>query len=215
VSSDEEALFRAVEGLEALPQDEAFAVLAAEVPFLRELERQVVASVSKPGWEDRDADERVDEILHDLAQLVGPQAPGGSPLIRSHTAFGHARVYLVGKAGLLLDDGEDESAAPAPDPGDGQAGETDLLALLARGYRVRADLFPLAKAISKRVVDHPTYQERTAAIYVLFYLREPGIVAKLRRGDGPPVPRKVMTKMVEAYEPRLPAAEFIERSWKK
>ena len=99
-----------------------------------------------------------------------------------------------------------------PDPEDGQAEEPDLLALLARGYRVRADLFALGKAISKRVVDHPTYQERMAANYVLGYLQEPGIVTKLRRGDGPSrSSRKIMTKMVEACNPRLPAVEFIEK----
>jgi hypothetical protein len=103
-TSDEEALFRAVDSLEALPPDGVFAMLASEVPALRDLEQQVVTSLSEPGWNDRDADDRVHEIVDKLARLVGPRAPGGSPLIRSHTAFGHARVYLVGKAGLLSDD---------------------------------------------------------------------------------------------------------------
>lgn len=211
-SKDEEALFQAVDRLEALPPDEAFAALASEVPALRELEHRVVTSRSEPGWEDRDADDRVHEIVEELARLAGPRAPGGSPLIRSHTALGHARVYLVGKAGLLDDDGGDGSHASLPGPADGQAEEPDLVALLARGYGVRADLFALAKAISKRVMDHPTHQERTAAHYVLTYLQEPGIVTKLRRGEGPSgSSRKVMTKMVEACRPRVPAAEFIER----
>jgi hypothetical protein len=101
---DEEALFRTVDSLEALPPDEAFAALASEVPALRDLEQQVVTSLSEPGWDARNADDRAHEIVDSLGRLVGPGAPGGSPLIRSHTAFGHARVYLIGKAGLLSDD---------------------------------------------------------------------------------------------------------------
>jgi hypothetical protein len=197
-SRDEEALFQAVDGLEALPEHDAFAVLASEVPSLRMLEHQVVMSSSEPGWQDRDADDRVHEIVEALAQLVGRRAPGGSPLIRSHTAFGHARVHLLGKAGLLADDGEEGPATSVPDAEGGQAEETDLLALLARGYGVRADLFAVAKAISKRVVDHPTHRERSATAQVLgFLLQKPGIVAKLRRGDGPSgFFRKLMTTMV-------------------
>jgi hypothetical protein len=211
-SRDEEALFQAVDDLEALPPDEAFAALASEVPALRALEDWIVTLRSEPGWEERDADDRVHGIVEKLAQLVGPGAPGGSPLRRSHTAFGYARVHLVGKAGLLLDDGEDGPVDPVPGSADGRAEETDLLAHLARCYKVRADLFALAKTISKRVVDHPTYQERTAVNYVLVYLQEPGIVTKLRRGDGPSGRyRKTMTTMVEACKPRLPAGEFIER----
>ncbi len=103
-SRDEEALLRAVDSLEALPPDEAFAVLASEVPALRDLEQQIVTSLSEPGWNDRDAYERADEIVDNLSRLVGPRAPAGSSLIQSHTAFGHARVYLVGKAGLLSED---------------------------------------------------------------------------------------------------------------
>jgi len=100
----EEAFFQAVDSLEALPPDEAFAMLASEAPALRDLEHQVAASPSEPGLDDKDAGDRAGEIIEDLARLVGPHAAGGSPLIRSHTAFGHARVYLVGKAGLLSDD---------------------------------------------------------------------------------------------------------------
>jgi hypothetical protein len=100
-SIDEEALFRAVDSLEDLPLDEAFALLVSEVPALRGLERQVVTWLSVPGWENRDARERVREILDELSQLVGPRAPGGSSLIRSNTAFDTARRYLLGKAGLL------------------------------------------------------------------------------------------------------------------
>jgi hypothetical protein len=212
-SRDEEALFQAVDGLEALPEDEAFAVLASEVPALRTLEHQVVMSPSEPGRENRDADDRVHEIVEELAQLVGPRAPGGSPLIRSHTAFDHARVHLLGKAGLLADDGEDGPAASVPDPGGGQAGRTDLIALLARGYGVRANLWAVSKAVSKRVVDRPTQRERSAAGQVLgSLLQERGIVTKLRRGDGPSgFSRKSMTTMVDVWGPRLPTAEFIER----
>ncbi len=100
-SSEEEALFRAVESLEALPLEDAFAVLASEVPGLRALEQQVVSSLSGPGWQDRDADERVLEIMRSAALLAGPKRPDGSPLIRSHAARERASVYLLGKAGLL------------------------------------------------------------------------------------------------------------------
>ncbi len=100
-SADEEALFHAVDSLEALTREDAFAALASEVPALTELEHQIVISLSVPGWQDRDANERVTEILGDLAQLVGPQAPDGSQLIRSHVAFERVRVYLLDKAGLL------------------------------------------------------------------------------------------------------------------
>ena len=100
-SSEEEALFKAVENLEALPLDDAFAVLASEVPALRALEQQVVSSLSAPGWQDRDADERVLEIMRSTAPLTGPKRPDGSPLVRSHAARARASVYLLGKAGLL------------------------------------------------------------------------------------------------------------------
>jgi hypothetical protein len=79
-------------------------MLASEAPALRDLEQQVVTLLSEPGWEDREPGDRVIEIIDSLARLVGPRASGGSPFIRSHTAFGHARVYLVGRAGLLGDD---------------------------------------------------------------------------------------------------------------
>jgi hypothetical protein len=102
-TAEQEARFRAVERLEALPPDEAFAVLAAEVPDLRALEHKVASSVSEPGWQDRDAAERVREVCDELAQLVGKSA-AGSPLVRSAAAFGRARVYLLRKAGLLADD---------------------------------------------------------------------------------------------------------------
>jgi hypothetical protein len=211
-TGEEEALFRAVEGLEALPPEEAFAALASEVPALRALEYQVVTSASEPGREDRDAGDRVHEIVEELARLAGPRAPAGSPLIRSHTAFGHARVHLLGKAGLLLDDGEDGPAASALDSEDGQAEETDLLALLARGYRVRADLSAIAKEISERVVDHPTHLKRAATHCVLGLLQEPAIVARLRRGDGPSgLFRNAMTTAVDTCKPRLPTGEFIDR----
>lgn len=65
-SSEEEALFRAVDDLEARPAEYAFAVLAAEVPALRELEQQVITTRSAAGWEDRDADDRRGEILGSL-----------------------------------------------------------------------------------------------------------------------------------------------------
>jgi len=103
-SADQEAMFRAVERLEAVPFAEAFAMLASEAPALMTLEHQVVSSLSEPGWADRGADDRVHEIVDELAQLVGPRASGGSPLIQSETAFRIARVHLVGKARLLIDD---------------------------------------------------------------------------------------------------------------
>jgi hypothetical protein len=162
---------------------------------------------------DRDARERGTEILDNLALLVGPRAPEGSPLIRSITAFGHARVYLLGKAGVLMDDGEDGPAASVPDSGDGQADETDLIALLARGYGVAANLFPVAEAISERVIYHPTQEERSATLPVLGgLLRKPGIVARLRRGEDPfgSADRKALMIMVRGWRPRPSAAEFVD-----
>jgi hypothetical protein len=100
-SSEEEALFKVVESLEALSLDDAFAVLAVEVPALRALEQQVVCSLSAPTGQDAVADERVLEILRSAALLVGPKRPDGSPLVRSHAARDRASVYLLGKAGLL------------------------------------------------------------------------------------------------------------------
>lgn len=103
-TSEQEALFRAVENFEAVPLTEGFAMLASEVPALNALEQRISASASEREWQDRDVGERIYEILGELSQLVGPQAPEGSPFIRSHAAFGCARVHLLGKAGLLNDD---------------------------------------------------------------------------------------------------------------
>jgi hypothetical protein len=103
-TAEQEALIQAVERLEALPLNQAFAVLAAEVPALKDLEQQVAASLAERTWLERTADERVDEILGEAAQLVGPDASAGSPLVRSRTAFTTAQEYLLGKAGLLADD---------------------------------------------------------------------------------------------------------------
>jgi hypothetical protein len=103
-TAQQEALFRAVEGIEAVPLAEAFAMLASEVPALSALEQQVVASLSEPGWHDRDADDRRAAISEQVAQLVGPEVPTGSPLIRSHAAYYHACGYLLRKASLLEED---------------------------------------------------------------------------------------------------------------
>ena len=202
-SSDEEALFRAVDDLEALSVEDAFAALAAEVPALRALEHRVVTSLSEPGWEDRDEDDRRAEILDDLAPLVGPRAPEGSPLIRSHTAFDHARVYLLGKAGLL-DDEEPELAELAE--------HAELLEALARGYGVAPDVRLVATAISKRVAHRDV---PLTPMVVLGLLSEPGIGARLRRGDGPPDSfRQEMTTLiainVHLLPPRLSPAEFVD-----
>jgi hypothetical protein len=103
-TAEQEALFRAVETLEAAPPSDAFAILVSEVPALSALEQRVIASLSEPESQDRGADDRRHEILGELAQLVGPRALSGSPLIRSFMASECARVYLLGKAGLLSDD---------------------------------------------------------------------------------------------------------------
>ena len=100
-SADEEALFQAVENLEALPLNDAFAVLVSEVPALGALERQVIESRSSPGWEDRDAEDREFEIIDNLARLIGPEALAGSIFIRSNMAFSYARAHLLRKAGLV------------------------------------------------------------------------------------------------------------------
>lgn len=198
-SSDEEALFQGVDNLEALPIEDAFAVLAEEVPALRKLEHQVITARSTPGWEDRDEDDRADEILERLNRLTGPQAPEGSPLIRSEVANGHARVYLLGKAGLLIDE------LPEAD----SAEKAALLGLLARGYGVRPDMKRVTKAISKRVADRDGF----ATLGVLSLLRqEPGIETRLRRGDGPSDSyRKAMTRLLASNLPRLSSPEeFVE-----
>jgi hypothetical protein len=194
-SNEEEALFRAVDSLEALPIEDAFQVLAAEVPALRELEHQVVASRSVAGWEGRDGDERTSEILDNLDRLLGPHLPAGSLFIRSAVANGYARVHLLGKAGLL----EVEA-----DPGE----HADLLALLARGYGVAPDVKRVAKAIRKRVGDRDDYPTR--AVLALL-LTEPGIGERLRRGDGPSDScRKRMTRILPVHRYPMPA-EFVDR----
>jgi hypothetical protein len=100
-TDDQEALFRAVKRLEAVSLGEAFAILASEVPALGVLEQQVVTARSEPDWQERDARDRRREIRAQLAQLVGPRASAGSPLIRSDAALSAARAHVMGKAGLL------------------------------------------------------------------------------------------------------------------
>jgi hypothetical protein len=100
----QEALFRDVERLEALPPDQAYALLAAEAPALTTLQNQIVARLSEPDWQDIDRSERVREILGRARQFVGPQAAAGSPLIRSDAASRCAGVHLLGKADLLSAD---------------------------------------------------------------------------------------------------------------
>lgn len=200
-SSDEEALFRAVDNLEALSIGDAFAALATEVPALRALEHQVVTLLSEPGWEDRDEDDRRTEILDNLAQLVGPRAPEGSPLIGSHTAFDRARIYLLGKAGLV----DEDSGADLEE-------YAELLEALARGYGVAPDVRPVAKAISKRVAHRDV---PLTPMVVLGLLSEPDIGARLRRGDGPPDSfREEMLELITINVHILPAplspAEFVD-----
>jgi hypothetical protein len=198
VSSEEEALFRAVDNIEALPVEDAFTVLAAEVPALRELEHRVIASRSAPGWEDRDADDRVREILGNLDRLVGPQAPAGSLFIRSAAARDRARVHLLGTAGLLRED---------PEPADPEE-QAAMLAALARGYGVKPEVKEVARAIRKRVGDRDGFPTKV----VLFYLLgEPGMGERLRRGDGPSdSSRKAMTELLANNRYPSPA-EFVDR----
>jgi hypothetical protein len=195
-SSDEEALFRAVDNIETLPIDSAFAVLASEVPALRDLENHVITSRSAPGWEDRDADDRVEEILGNLDRLVGPDAPTGSLFIRSTVAHHYARIHLLGTAGLLRED-------PEPDPEE----QAELLAILARGYGVKPDVKQVARAIRKRVGDRNGFP----TIAVLSHLLgEPGIGARLRRGDGPSdSSRKAMVKLLAINQYSSPA-QFVD-----
>jgi hypothetical protein len=201
-SSDEEALFRAVDTLEALSIEDAFAALAAEAPALRALEHQVVTSLSEPGWDDRDEDDRRAEIFHNLVPLVGPRAPQGSALFRSLTAFEHARVYLLGKAGLL----DDESGADLEE-------YAELVEALARGYGVAPeDMRLVAKAVSKRVANRDV---PLTPMVLLNLLSEPDIGARLRRGDGPRDSfREEMTTLiatnVHMLPPRLSPAEFVD-----
>jgi hypothetical protein len=106
-SSDQEALFLAVERLEALSLEEAIASLAVAVPSLRALEQQIDMWLSEPEWADRDADDRVASILGELAQIIGPRASTGSALTQSTAAFDIAHAYLLSKADLLIDDDEE------------------------------------------------------------------------------------------------------------
>jgi hypothetical protein len=201
-SSEEDALFRGVDRLEALPVEDAFAALATEVPALQELEHQILTSRFAPDWEDRDIDDRMDEILDNLDQLAGPRAAEGSPLIRSEVALAYARVHLLGKAVPLLED-------PAPDPKDEPSEEAGLLAALARGYGVTPDAKRVAEAISRQVGDRNGFP--TLAVLSLL-MQEPGIGARLRRGDSPSgAYRKAMTRIIWSYLPGLSPAEFEDR----
>jgi hypothetical protein len=196
-SSEEEALFRAVDNLEAVPAEDRFAVLAAEVPALRELEDRIIGSRSAPGWEDRDADDRRHEISGSLGQLVGPQASDGSPLIRSAVAYQHARVHLLGIADLLLED--PESADPQE--------QEELLAALARGYGVKPELNRVARAIRRRVEDLNGFPTRAVLAGLLGV---PGMGERLRSGDGlPDSSRKAMVQLLTANQYPAPA-EFVD-----
>ena len=98
-------------------------------------------------------------------------------------AHGYARVYLLGKAGLLIDDAVADAREQA-----------DLLAVLARGYGVAPDVKRVAKAIRKRVGD----RDGLPTLAVLSHLLgEPGMGERLRRGDGPSrSSRKAMTNLL-------------------
>jgi hypothetical protein len=102
------------------------------------------------------------------------------------------------------------------DPTDDQAEETDQIALLARGYGVAADLYSVADAVSERVVDHPTQEERSATLPVIsILLGKPGYLTRLRRGDDAfGSDRKAamiaLKVMVWGWKPRPSAAEFID-----
>jgi hypothetical protein len=144
----------------------------------------------------------MDEILDNLALLAGPKALEGSPLIRSEVALGYARVHLLGIAALLID-------GFVPGPEDEQSEKAELLALLARGYGVAPDLHLVTKAISKRAGDRTGFP--TLAVLSLT-LQEPGIGARLRRGDGPsPTCDKALTRIIWSHLPGLPPAEFESR----
>lgn len=200
LSAEEEALFQGVESLEALAAEDAFALLAAEVPVLLELEHQVITSRSAPGWEDRDAREWCREIRDNLARLVGPEVPAGSLFTRSEAALRYACAHLLGKAGLLRDD-----------PVANEAEQAETLAILAVGYGVAPDLTGVGKAISKRAAGRRTFREDYMAAAVLEVLvREHGIVASLRRGEDPAGHSKMrMTDIVALNLPR--PAEFVDK----
>jgi hypothetical protein len=103
-TAEQESLFRAVEAIEAVPLAQAYAMLAAEAPALSTLEHQVAASLREPEWQNRNADDRRQEISGQVAQAVGPDVLSGSLLIRSHAAYHHACGYLLRHAGLLEED---------------------------------------------------------------------------------------------------------------
>jgi hypothetical protein len=94
--------------------------------------------------------------------------------------------------------------------------EMDLIALLARGYGVAADLYSVAEAVSERVEDHPTQAERAATIPVLSgLLQTPGSVARLRQGDDPFGPDRkaamvALKIMIWAWKPRPTVEGFID-----
>jgi hypothetical protein len=173
-------------------------VLAAEVPALRELEQQVIASRSAPGWEDRDADDRVGEILRGLGRLAGPQAPAGSLFVRSEAAHRCARVHLLGTAGLLRED---------PEPADPEE-QAAMLAVLARGYGVKPDMKQVAGAIRKRVGDHNGFPTKAVLSGLLW---EPGMGERLRRGESPShSSRTAMVKLL-ANNQYPSSAEFVDK----
>lgn len=101
-SPEDEALFSAVEGLEGRSLAAGFDLLASEVPSLR-----VIASAALAERPDDaravDGDARAGELISQLEQLLGPDAHG-SALVRSHVALDWGRRYVVGLAGLLVDD---------------------------------------------------------------------------------------------------------------
>jgi hypothetical protein len=137
-------------------------------------------------------------------------------LIRSNYGVCHARFYLLDKAGVLMDDGGEGRAASLPDSGDSHPGESNLIKLLARSYSVSPNLYSVADAVIERAADHPTQNERTAAIPVLAaLLRKPGVVARLRRGGDPfGFDRKaamlVMQMTVGPWHPRPSTADFVD-----
>jgi hypothetical protein len=92
---------------------------------------------------------------------------------------------------------------------EGRPEKADPLEDLALGYGVAPDVRRVAAAISEKVAGDDGFP--TLAVLSLL-LREPGIGARLRRGDGPPGScRKAMTRIIWSYLPGLSPAEFEDK----
>jgi hypothetical protein len=77
--------------------EDAFLHLVEMQPKLRELEEKCAPRSVDPG----DKDALWDELIAELAPVVGPEAVIKDPFLRSDTVWNIARLYLAVRVGLL------------------------------------------------------------------------------------------------------------------